>query len=277
MKLVVLVLVTLLFICCISSPVLADTHANITVIAQGLVVGPQPPSNFIITTTENTSGNTSFWCLNLSWTKGMNSPYTIITICRDEVMDCPNKSVTNLSPNCMVLYNGNGTNLSSCGWQFDYYKYSLLAWGSDNTGNWSLGCTKISLDGGSMLNLVLFIGWMVLALGLTFLALKVRMILFRLAASLSWVGLGMLLLLGKITNLSIGDTWTQVLGFVFILMAIAILLLQMVMEVQTEKGGHVYKEWVRSRKEAGPSRSYIAKMEYKRKLQDAKSRGMSKR
>lgn len=113
-----------------------------------------PPTNLVPTLTENTSGNTSFWCLNLSWTKGVNSPETIIVICRDSVLPCANKSTTNLSTDCMVIYNGNGSSfVNSCGWQIDYYDYTITAWGSDGAGNYSALCTNLSLGGTKMTSL----------------------------------------------------------------------------------------------------------------------------
>jgi hypothetical protein len=113
-----------------------------------------PPTNLIPTLSENTSGNTSFWCLNLSWIKGVNSPETIIVICRDTVLPCANKS-TIVPSDCMVLYNGNGSSfdMDSCGWQIDYYDYTITAWGSDGSGNYSALCTNLSLGGTKMTSL----------------------------------------------------------------------------------------------------------------------------
>lgn len=188
MKLVVLVLVALALACFISSPVSADTHAHIIVTAQGLVTVPLPPTNFVVTTTENTSTNTSFWCMNLSWTKGLNSPTTIIVICKNGAMTCPNKSITNLSSNCMVLYNGNGTNLSSCGWQFDYYEYNILAWGVDIGGNYSTKCTALAIGGERMLNMAYTGIAMFLALGLTIVSFWQRKTWIFFLAGMGWIG-----------------------------------------------------------------------------------------
>jgi uncharacterized membrane protein len=108
----------------------------------------------------------------------------------------------------------------------------------------------------------LFIGFIVLAIGLTFMAVKVRMILFRLAAALGWTGLGIYLLIGNNSALDISDTWIQVMGFIFLVMAIAVLLLQIKTDTQHErsvrgKDGSVHKEqwrsWDTVKKSKGPS------------------------
>lgn len=81
-----------------------------------------------------------------------------------------------------------------------------------------------------------FIIMVALALGLTFLALRVSLLLFRVGATLSWIGLAVYLLVGNNANLSLGDTWTQVLGFVFLVMAFATMSLQFITEVRRESG-----------------------------------------
>lgn len=79
-----------------------------------------------------------------------------------------------------------------------------------------------------------FIIMVVLALGLTFMALKISLLLFRVGAALSWIGLAIYLLVGNNINLSLGDVWTQVLGFVFLVMAFATMSLQFITEVRRE-------------------------------------------
>lgn len=158
LKLLVLLLVILILVGLVPSQVFADNHAHIIVTAVGFVTVPVPPTNLVATI--EYSPNALNWsdtdfCVNLSWIKGLNSPDTIIVICRDEVLDCVDKSTTNLSTNCMVLYNGNGTSfdVNSCGWQLDYYTYTITAWGVGLGGNYSVGCTNLILGGEEMMNM----------------------------------------------------------------------------------------------------------------------------
>lgn len=65
----------------------------------------------------------------------------------------------------------------------------------------------------------LFLGFSLLGLVLTFLEISTHFLPLALAASLSWLSFGFWLLLGDIANLQMSNTWTQVLGFVIILMA----------------------------------------------------------
>jgi hypothetical protein len=55
----------------------------------------------------------------------------------------------------MVIYNGNGSSfdIDSCGWQIDYYDYTITAWGSDGAGNYSALCTNLALGGTKMMDL----------------------------------------------------------------------------------------------------------------------------
>lgn len=150
------------------------------------------PTNLIPTLTENASGNTSFWCLNLSWTKGINSPYTIIVICRDEVLPCANKSTTNLSTACMVLYNGNGSSfdIETCGWQIDYYDYTITAWGSDGTGNYSALCTNLALGGTKMTDLVYMAIMAFIGVGLFFVSFWQKKLWIFITAGITWTVFG---------------------------------------------------------------------------------------
>jgi len=94
-----------------------------------------------------------------------------------------------------------------------------------------------------MLTLAVLAG---LALALTFLALKVRLLLFRVAPAMAWLALGMVLLVSPATIglTSFADPWVTVLGFIFLVMTIAPLTLQVVTETKVKtKTGAEYTKW----------------------------------
>ncbi len=110
----------------------------------------------------------------------------------------------------------------------------------------------------------MFFGLIAIAAVLTLISLKANLILFRLSASASWLALGTWTLLGG--SLSIGDVWTQMLGFVFLMMTIAPLTLQMVTDVKYEKGGKSWSRWERSPVEEKESRSSRTQREWRETL-----------
>jgi hypothetical protein len=98
-----------------------------------------------------------------------------------------------------------------------------------------------------------------IALVLTFISLKVRMILFRVGTFLAWLACGIYLLIGQNSILDISNVWNQVLGLLFIVMAFAVLALQIVVETKkTGPDGSSYTEWGRPKKGKRPSRSQLA-------------------
>lgn len=218
MKLKILVLLSVVLILFGSaSPVLADDHAHIVVTAVGFVTAPLPPTNLIPTLTENTSGDASFWCLNLSWTKGVNSPDTVIVICRDTVLPCANKSTTNLSTDCMVIYNGNGTSfdMDSCGWQINYYDYTITAWGVGLGGNYSELCTNLALGGTKMVSLFGIAIGIVVALIMLVLALWKKQWWIFTTDGLIWF-----ILMAFAFNTYTTDDMMYWFGYVYLIMAI---------------------------------------------------------
>ena len=81
-----------------------------------------------------------------------------------------------------------------------------------------------------------------LCLGLSYLSLKVDLVLFRLAPILGWIALAFMFFT-NVFGTDIGDPWTTFVAFLFIVMAFAIMLLQMNSEVKHEakgKGGKGY-------------------------------------
>jgi uncharacterized membrane protein len=125
--------------------------------------------------------------------------------------------------------------------------------------------------------MIYFIVLIVIALGLTFMSLKARWLLFRLAAAMAWLACGVYLLVGGNSTLSISDVWNQILGFIFIVMAVAVLLLQIVTEVRRESDGVSYTSFERLKKPKGPSRSQLVQDDYRRQVRTAVNRGRSRR
>ena len=117
--------------------------------------------------------------------------------------------------------------------------------------------------------LVLFLGF--LALGLTAISLKVTLILFRVAASISWLVLGILFLTGAV-GVGLSDPWSQALGFVFLVMTIAPLTLQMVTEVKRESSGKSWAEWSRRPVEEEEPRDMKVKREHRERIRAARER-----
>ena len=73
-----------------------------------------------------------------------------------------------------------------------------------------------------------------LALGLSWLAIRVSMLVWRMAAAISWLVLGILFWTNALGT-SIGDPWVYALSLVFFLMIIAVLTLQMKSDIQHER------------------------------------------
>jgi hypothetical protein len=100
-----------------------------------------------------------------------------------------------------------------------------------------------------ILGIVIMSFLILLALGLTFISLKVRLILFRLAASLCWLSAGIYMLVQRPLGFDISQGWTQVLGIILIVMTFAPLTLQLVVETRhTTKDGRSYTTWGRMKK-----------------------------
>lgn len=130
----------------------------------------------------------------------------------------------------------------------------------------------------------LLIAIILLAIGLTLVSLKVKLILFRLGASMAWLCLGVLLLTGNLSGLSIGESWCQVLGFIFLVMTIAPLTLQMMTDVHHERKvrdqfgrTHIESstEWKRNRK-SGPTSSEDRQAIYRMQVRERLNRGRAR-
>jgi len=199
----------------------AGTSADVTIIATGMVVGiPGAPGGFTLTYITDSK-------VGISWTK---DTFTANTMIRVKQGGFP----TSMTDGYLVYYGPgtttNDTALNVASPESWFYR----AWSENITGGWSVlyseGDTNIFMS-----TSFLFIGFILLCSVLTFIAIKANLLLFRLASAGSWLALGLWLLLSNTTNLDLGDTWTQVLGFVFIMMTIAPLTLQMITETKHEK------------------------------------------
>ena len=274
---------------------IADINSSTTTIT--MTANASIQANFVASTaifppTNLSVVRTTAMCFNISWVEGFNSIGTLLIISEDiEPTDCTVPDLGNLSSGSYILYNGSGTSLDSdyCGIDTDMHEYYITAWGYDGSGNYSVSCTNETIGGASMATMILFFGWIVLSLALTFLALKVKLILFRLAPALSWTGLGIWLLIGDIPNLGMSDTWVQMLGFVFVVMAIGSLLLQIKSDSQHEKlvrGRHGapgaeserWEEWgpTKKRGKSAPS-SAERQAAYRMQVRGAVQRGEDRR
>ena len=116
----------------------------------------------------------------------------------------------------------------------------------------------------------LFIGLIIMAGFLTFLARYTGQLLMRIAAALIWLSLGIWLLIGDVANLNLGDAWVQVLGFVFLIMTIVPLTWQMATEIRTEKRGQSWAEWGKKPVEAEKPRSQRVYEEHKARIRAAR-------
>jgi len=166
---------------------------------------PNAPTDFTITQISHNS-------INITWTKGIGANTTLI---RGSAYGYPDIS------GGYVAYNDTGTwvvvedlNLSS-----EVYSYRAWSW---NDYGYSDDYAEAQIGGAVMLSL--FLGG--LALGVSGLFLWKRNIVFAMGAALSWLAIGLLLLLNpEILGLpSISTYWTQMLAYLFFMMAAGCLL-----------------------------------------------------
>lgn len=199
------------------SSVLADSSEDVTVTATGYIC--EAPGGFTLTYVTD-------YEVGISWTKGADAVNTMVRVKYGEYPQT--------RADGYLVYYGEDTNFSDssvvlAGAEIPYYR----AWGQNAGGVWEESGTT---EGGFFMSAsFLFIGLILIAGLLTFFALRVGMLLWRLAAAMAWLGLGIWLLLSDSTNLQMSDTWTQVIGTVFILMTIAVLTLQIRTDIRHER------------------------------------------
>jgi len=241
----IVVLVFVLGLLLVPVAVRADT-ADVTVTAQGYICAE--PGNFTLT-------YISDYEIGISWEKGENAVNTMVRAAYGRVPASRSDG--------FQLYYGSGT--SATHWVTDiglvgpiYYR----AWSENADGIWEeTGSTK---EANFMSASFLFIGLIGLTGMLTYFAWRRRHVLICLAASVSWLALGMWLFFGDVTNLELTETWTQLIGWVFIMMTFACLLFLMDVEIQYEARGRKWTEYGEKPRER-PPRSYE---EYARRLRE---------
>lgn len=232
----------------------ADSTETITITAVGYIVGA--PGGLTLT-------YISDYEIGISWTKGPGAVNTLVRAAYDRLP-------TDRSDGFEIYY-GSGT--SATQWIENlglvgpiYYR----AWSETANGTWEeTGTTGV---GNFMSQSFLFIGVIIMAGFLTFLARYTGQLLMRIAAALIWLVLGIWLLIGNVTNLGLDSPWTQVLGFVFIIMVIVPLTWQMRTEVRTESQGKLWSEWSKIPREPVKSRSQLTKERHKERLRTIRER-----
>lgn len=216
MKWIRVLVLGLLLVLLIPSSVLADSSEDVTVTATGYIC--EAPGGFTIT-------YISDYEIGLSWIKGEDAENTMVRATYG-------RAPTGRSDGIEIYY-GTGTYathwISNVGLTGPIY---YQAWSQAAGGIWEE--TGSSEEGNFMSASFLFIGLILLAGLLTAFAYKIRMLLFTMAAATAWLALGVWLLLSDSSNLQMSDTWTQIIGFVFVLMTIAVLTLQIRTDIRHE-------------------------------------------
>jgi len=217
-----------------------------------------PPIN--VTVAINKSGTPSQGCVVLNWTNVLPSTDTAVVMstggyCNSDISFLSNRtvgstwSIVDNSSNvtyCSLVYEGNLTNISLCGLSVSSTTYFSL-WGI-SAGWWSNTSTQVMYGGTFLMDMIVFFALVILAIGMTFVAFKVRLLLFRVGSFLLWLALGVYVLIGQ-TNFGLSDTWVQLLGWAIVVIGIGILTLQFVTETRhTTKDGMSYTSWGRMKK-----------------------------
>jgi len=224
---------------------------------QSFVTGsglPLAPTNFTITQVGAGS-------INITWVMGVGA--TLIVIRGNE-----GNYPTDITDGYLV-YSGNGTyvEIDSLSLGSTTYCYRAWCW---NPYGYSLDYAEASIGGSAML--AVFLG--VIALGVTGLSFWKRFILLTIGASLSWVVLGILLLIGpELLGLpTISESWVQVLAYLFFAMAAGCILwfisgIGKVKFTKTDsKAGLSWSGYGRPPTEQKPSRSSTVKSSYRDRL-----------
>jgi len=219
-----------------SISVFADSSADVTVTASGWVAGA--PGEF-------TLWYISDYEVEITWTKGEDAANTMVRAAFGRLPE-------DRSDGYQVYY-GDGasctdTALSLATPEIVYYR----AWSQRADGVWSELFASATTEG-FMSASFLFIGLIGLAGMLTYFAWQRRHVLICMAASVSWLALGMWLFFGDVTNLELTETWAQLIGWVFIMMTFACLLFLMDVEIQYEARGKRWTEYGAKPREKPPS------------------------
>ena len=113
----------------------------------------------------------------------------------------------------------------------------------------------------------IFFTMVFLAIALSVISLKNKQILWRIATFLSWFTLSIIFLTNAFGT-SINDDWTLYLGWIFLIISFATLLMHMDTEITVEKEGRSWKEY------GQPPKGKESKYEsYRRQLYSKTRRG----
>jgi len=225
---------------------------EVTVTASGIVI--QCPGGLVLNYVSN-------YEVIISWTNPPGS--TNITALRATV----GREPTGPTDGYLVYQ---GTNTTATDWinldgigETIYYR----AYGMDVDGTFSL-CFASGDTGGVSMHITgswLLVGLIALSLGLTWLSLKADLILFRIAGFLCWASLAFMFFT-NVFGTDIGDSWTTLIAFLFLVMAFATLLLQMNSEIKHEKKGMSWSTWGSKPKEKAPSAYATRRAELRKML-----------
>lgn len=206
--------------------------------------------------------------INITWEKGPGANHTIV-IGSDE--GCPDSIEDGY-----VVYNGTGTSVVMEGLTLSTVTYCFKAW-SWNSHGYSNDYAEGSIGG----RLIMAISLFILALGLTGLSFWKRSIVFALGSSLSWVAVGIILLVspGTIGFPAISESWVQVLAYLFFLMAAGCLIWYIagigkikITRTDTD-AGRAWVEYGKPPVEQKPSRSQRVKEGYRDRIRNAIRKG----
>ena len=206
---------------------LAGTSEDVTVTAAGYVC--EAPGGFTLTYVND-------YQVDISWAKGTDAVNTMVRAAY-------NHYPSGIGDGYLVYY-GAGTSISDNATSLAspdvvYYR----AWSQNADGVWNEVGYAEGDTGGFMSASFLFIGILSIAIFLTYMASKRPEMLVRVSAGLTWMSMGFWVLLGGITNLGLANSWTQILVWVFFIMAVVPFLFQMNTEIRRESRGRSWREW----------------------------------
>lgn len=227
-----------------TSVVFAATTADVTITASGYIV--EAPGGLTLT-------YVSDYELGISWTKGSDADNTMVRVKYGNFPEDRNDGY-------LVYHGVNATTTDSnvilASPEIPYYR----AWSQRADGVWEeLGTTAEAFF---MSISFLFVGLLVLGLGLFVAAFRWKDILLSYAAALTWMAIGFWWVVGDITNFGLSESWSRILIFVPFILSFTVLLRLMNTEILMESKGKKWTEWGSTPKEEAPSR----RDEYRKEL-----------
>lgn len=217
-----------------------------------------PPTNFDLAKDSDTE-------VTVTWTKDPSASSTIVVRKTGEYPSDPSDGIE--------VYNGGGATVQDTQLHLDDTAYWYRAW-SELDGGYSSNHAQGKIGG----DIVLFLGLIILAGVCTAIAWRTRFLPFSMAAGLSWLVLGILCWTSPDTIGvdAMSTAWAQALGFLFLLMTIGPLLLQMRSDIKHEaktREGEVIS-WTSQGNppEKKVTRSQKVQKEYTTQLRDIKKR-----